>query len=475
MPVIALISAFIAAAVLFWISRRREEKPAELILKGAVIIYLCLSFFRYFLNDAFIWVINGNYYAGTYYDKTDVLQSLIRWGYYTSFVVYPMAVFSRSRFFRNMAVYFCLPFALLSMVFFQDFMAYFADPAGRGLKWAFEARAAYFTAELSFAAFIPLGLAAGLSHRMRLREKGELARFAALIPLVLLQMMPAYLLQSFFGYSGANISPLSLGHVLWLAVTAAQIIALYYVFRFKSYTVRYRLCVFLALVLFFHYGSTYLMGVYVTRLPIQLCNLASYIILVAVLTRWRPLYNFIFVANIVGTCIALAVPDISGGLFSFWNIHFLYEHMLVLIVPVMCMNLRIFPRVRRDAVKHTAVGFCCYFMFCLVLGTLMNGYTDVLGTKVNYFYMFDLDKALSYLPFLGFLRLSVLQVGRFTLYPLFQGLLFTVFLSLCMGFYALVQRFYEVADDHARLRLARIELYQKLTGRESASPTGYAD
>ena len=111
--------AFLGTIVLTLISLlviNRKEKAFSIYLKIITVVFCAIGFFRFMLSDSFIWVINGGYYSGTYYKSIDVLQSILRWGYYLNYAVLPMAVFFNNRIFRNIAIYFCLPFSILSTI-----------------------------------------------------------------------------------------------------------------------------------------------------------------------------------------------------------------------------------------------------------------------------------------------------------------------------------------------------------------------
>lgn len=470
--------AFLGTIVLTLISLlviNKKDKAFSIYLKIVTIVFCAIGFFRFMLSDSFIWVINGGYYSGTYYKSIDVLQSILRWGYYLNYAVLPMAVFFNNRIFRNIAIYFCLPFSILSTIFMGDFFKYFLDPMGRGLHLSATFRYIYFIIELILAMSIPLMVMFGYKHFFNIKDKKEWINFFCALPLVLLQMMPVYLPQSLLGYTGLVAKSFSMVHIVWLLITLLVIFGLYYFFRFKDYDTRYQLCVFLSIALFFHYDSLYLMGFSIPRLPIQLCNLGAYFFLIAVVFRLKKFFDFTFIVNITGAAVAMLMPDIDGGVMGFWNIHFMFEHSLVVIVPALCMALRIFPRVNAKSIKYAFIGYSCYFMFCLISGTILNGFSAETGFKVNYFYIFDLKKAFDYFPFLRFTQNIYIRAGRFIVYPLFQLIIYLGFFGICLLFYWLVQSLYKMTDDHLQLRLSRIDLYEKITKKKSKAPRDFVD
>jgi hypothetical protein len=89
--------------------------------------------------------------------------------------------------------------------------------------------------------------------------------------------------------------------------------------------------------------------------------------------------------------------------------------------------------------------------------------------------MFDFETAYEYFPFARFLEDYVIQLGRFTLYPLFPMLVYFGFGLLCILFYVLVKFCYKIEDDHLELRLSGIELYEKITKKPSRRPKHFID
>ena len=466
---ITFVSTLLAIILILNIFKNKSDESFSKFLKILTLIYCVLGFFRFMLSDSFVYVINGGYLDYVKYDRQDILQTILRWGYYIGYSILPMAVFFKNRFFRNMASYIFLPFAVLSAVFINDYMEYFLSPEGNGLKLVPWIRYTYFIVELVIAMTIPVVLQIKEKHVLNIKDKKELIYFFVGIPLILLQVMPVYTPQSLFGYTGIGI------HTPWLIIIAIETIALYYFFRFKSYDTRYQLVVFLTIVLFYHYDSLYLMGFSIPRLPIQLCNMAAYFYMIAVLFKRQRLFNFCYIVNMVGTLIAILAPDLNDGPLGFWNMHYMFEHMLVFIVPVLCAALRLFPRVNKSALKHMFVGFVIYYVFCLTCGVLLNAYATNQFNRVNYFYLFDLDKAKSYVSFIKFVDKFPIVINGFTFYPLLMAIIFVSFLALCLVWYWATQKLFAINDDRFELRKARIDLYEKITGKKSKSLREYPE
>ena len=348
-------------------------------------------------------------------------------------------------------------------------------PVKHGLYLEAWFRYAYFIFELVLAISIPLLLQIREKHYFNVKDKWEWIRFFAAIPCVAFIMMPVYAPQAIFGYSNQIPEALEPYHIVWLVGLFAFIMALYYFFRFRSYQDRFMICVFLTVVLFFHYDSLYLMGFTIKRLPVQLCNIASYFYLIAIPLRLKKMFHFCFLANIVGALIAILAPDFATGSFGFWNAHYIFEHSLVLAIPALGMGLRIFPRLEKKSFLYMFVGFTIYFIFVFTVGTILNGHAETSAQRVNFFYLFDLKMAFDYFPFLTFAGEYRLEFGRYEVYPIVVSVVYIGFQLLCVLFYALVKLFYKMEDDHLQLRLSSIILYEELTGKKSLRPKHFID
>ena len=464
-----------AAILLLTLFFARKYDRLDHILKGLTFAYCAVCFFRFLLPDAFIYQINGAWFESKYFDSSDILGLVLRWGYYTNCVVLPMAVFTKSRLFRNIASYFSLPFSIASVVCTNNYMQYYLAPEGHGYHLPTAARWSVFVCEMLLAIAIPLLLQFGKKHVFNLRDKTEWKNFLLGLPAVVLMMVPAYAPQTIWGYDVITPARGSNYHLIWVGILFVVTLGIYYYFRFRCYEDRNNLVLFLTLLLFFHYDSLYMMGVNISRLPFQLCNIASYFYLIVILFRLEKMFQFCFIANTVGALFAILFPDFGTGNMSFWNVHFIIEHTLVLWIAAYGMGLRIFPRFSKKTFKYFSIGYTTYVVLIYILGTVLNGFSDVTGETVNYFYMFDFETAYDYFPFATFLEDVVIHIGRFTLYPLFPMLVYFGFGFLCILYYFFIKVCYKLEDDHLELRRSSIDLYEKITKKTSRRPKDFID
>ena len=435
----------------FW---KVEERKFDIFLKVITVLFCGVGFFRFFLSDGFVFVMNGGWYSGVYYDNADIWHSILRWGYFTAYSVLPMAVFFKSRFFRNVASYITMPFAVLSAIFFDDYMAYFL--AGeRGIQGPEAFRYAYFVIELVFAILIPLLIQIKYKHYLNFKDKREVVNFFVGFPLVLLAITPVYVPQSLFGFGEETYTMFGGFHFGWIGILIVVTLLLYFAFRSRPMHDRKMLCMFLTFALFFHYNSLYLMGAPLDRLPFQLCNIASYLILIAMVFNLGKMMQFCYIINITGTLLAIAAPTFEQGAVSFWTLHYIIEHSLVLVVPVLAMALRLYPRVNNKSIKYAFIGFTAYFLFVFILGTLMNGFSEELGGKVNFFYMFDPEVAFDFLPILSFAGEAYFTIGRFEFYPMMAVIIYFGFNAIWLICYLVIRLIFKICDRFHNRRLSR--------------------
>ncbi len=455
--VISIVIATLIPLVIF-----RKKIPSRFIslgLKVLSVILFSLGVFRSFLNDDFIWVINGGTYGEVAYKKTDIIQSILRWGHYLSYVVLPCACFLNKRVFKNVAIYFCFLVAVAELFFFDSTIRYFITDSGRAIYLPPIIRYIEYMLELVLVLVIPLILRFVVGHKFDIKNKKEWSYFIGLLPIMLIICMPVYLLQSFFGFTNVRMKPLSFENIMWILLIVIIIGVLHFKLRFKDYDTKYATLIFLALLLFLHYNSIYLMDLVASRLPFQLCNLGAYLVLIAFLIKKQSFFNFIFLANVPGALIALIAVDVSQGVFSFWNIHYYIEHMWVFILPILAVTLKIFDKPKINGFKHFLIGFTSYFIFCVIAGVILNGFFyepyHLFFNKVNYFYMFD-AKIIGFAPFLGFTRKLEVVIGGYTIYPMYMLFIYVFFVLVSLSFMYITNILNNIAKEHFKLRQIKI-------------------
>ncbi len=384
---------------------------------------LAVSFFiigalRMHFADSFVEIIT---------DGNDIAESLFRWAYNLSYPVITMSVFLGTRLTRNIAFYFCLPVSLIGALRFDNTMYYFLSDGGNGWSTAPWFRYILYIIELSLAISISFLMLYKTKHRFNISDKKEWLNLLAL-PFMLIYAMPAYIPQSLFGYlEEIPDERFSAWHIGWIVLMAVAFTGIYLVFKKKSKEEKWALLTFLALTQFYLSNSVFLRGFRFSRIPLQFCCVACFFYMAIILTKSERLFNFSSFCNVSGAIVASILTTFSEGPLKFWNVHYIEEHTMVLCFPIVALSLGVFPRPTKKAIKDLFIVYSSYFVFCLVLGTVINVLSSDAIYDVNYFYMFNYDEAISYLPFATFLGALKIQVGEIALYPI---LIVTVYVAL---------------------------------------------
>jgi uncharacterized membrane protein YwaF len=430
------------------------------------VVFFVLLVGGYFLPDRVINAVADVSYA----EHVTKIHAVLRWGMEFSAITLVIASFFNFRVLKNLSVFAVLPLSILEMIFIPD-LASFYDA-----EWCVAYLSASIVIQFITAVLIMTDML--LKKEFRFNNWRDYLNFA-LVGLGLTAIsMPVFFPQIYWGYTKIFIEVFKPLHFLYIGITLAEIAVLYYVFRFKDYRIRWAVVTAIALGLFISYNSLFLKQPFnLNRLPIQLCNLASYLAVICVIFRWKHLFNFMFLVNITGALVAIIGLDMSAdlGLGYFWNIHFLVEHMQAFVLPALVMGFRLFPRMDKKSLLSAFVGYNVYFIFCLVTGGLVNIFNyEPGGSILNYFYLFNIDTAIEYAPFFGFLtRSATFTIRNFTFNI---GLIFFIyfgFFVLVLLFYWVLQMFYKMTDDAFELRRSRINIWERLTGKKSRAPLEY--
>jgi len=132
-----------------------------------------------------------------------------------------------------------------------------------------------------------------------------------------------------------------------------------------------------------------------------------------------------------------------------YNMHFIFEHTNVIVVPILALAFGLFPRLDNKSIKHFLIGFAIYFATVFVLGTIFNGIATHTGDdfySANYLFMFDKAEAVDILPFVGPLFDVNFNIGVLTFYPVIQPIILIVFVAICMLVYGAIRLIYFVKD-----------------------------
>ena len=438
------------------------------IVKISTIIYCSLTLVKIILPDSFTLSRSAEELGGGYFQS----YAILRWFECLPFIVLPIAVYSKNRTFKNIAIYVCTIISIVSIIFYSSHMQFFTSPDGRGLNSisvlskGFKAfllnstfRSIYFGIYTMLQLLIPILLAVQEKHIFNFKDKKEIGLFFLILPFLLASCMPIYVPQYLFGYSNIKFEAFGLMHILWIIYTIAMLVVLYFIFRKKELETKKILLFVLALSLIYQYCQMFgAISINVKRFPLQLCNIGAFLILIYLITMNRKIFNFTVIINVVGVLFALAMPDLEGeGLFYLYNMHFVFEHTNVLVIPILTLMFGLFPRLDKTALKHCLIGFVIYFVSVWAIGTMFNAIAVATGNsfyQANYMFMFLPEVAIDFLPFTKVLFDINFKVGYATFYPIIQLIIFVVFVLVCIMMYFAIQLIY-IAIDKAKLKKSK--------------------
>lgn len=421
----------LALIIMMLIFNKHHCKLNNKLVKVFTLLYVTITFFTIFLPDGFIKSVDDPLELVEYNKWHAILRVLLA----VNPIIAIVAVFFDNKTFQKILVYYSLPITFLSTFFYSDFIYYYLDSSGKGLL-KIDGISQNFKDLLLNETFrgvilsVQWILMISICLKVLLIDKPyqgkpsikNLINGGCILVCLLLQMMPIYVPQIIFeGYGPFLFDKFTPLHFIWIFYIIVKIIILWFLFRNQSDENKYILCLVLAISVLFQYNQMFSLTINIKRLPLQLCNLASYLMLIALIFKNKVIFNFNFLVNVVGAVMAILVPDVKGyNIFEIWNLHFIYEHTNVVVVPILSLILGVFDKINLKSYRDAVAGFSIYFGIVTIIGSIFNHLAVVLDKssfKANYMFMFNPDVATSTLPFLQlFVKYSV-RVGEATLYP----------------------------------------------------------
>lgn len=458
--VLFALSLFLLLFLSIYLTKNDENgEKLDIIIKYSTIVFCILTFLNVFLPDGF--TISRE--PDTLNNMNEEFQAILRWLNYACFTVLPIAVFQKNKYFVKLAYYLCLPVALLNVAYYNKYIEYFTSREGAGLRTVKilsenfkefllnETFRAIFFGAVCLAQLVSLILLAYRKFGEMRFEKKERKNFILIGLGVLYMSLPVFVPQYLLGHVDIMVKRFSLPHIIWIVGIAVIIVALYFLFRNKSYETRYLLVLSMSYALLMQFSEMFSASaeLNVMKLPLQLCNLGSYLALLMLLSKNEKFYHFALIVNVVGAVIAIIILDIGqdvSHLSRLWVVHYIVEHTKVLVVPILCLVLKVFNPLTKKSLKHFSVGFTAYYVFVFVLGTISNGFYRIFADKPfqNFFYsnhmfMFDKDIARGLVGFTDPLFENlVIKIGAFEIYPLVQSLVYVAFMVICIGVFFLI-------------------------------------
>lgn len=426
----------------------KNESKMLKFSKIAVIVYMSLTFAGVLMPDEFVIGIREMSRLGLEL-PLDAFQMIMRWLNYVSFVVLPIAVYFNRNTFKKIAIYFCLPVTIIFACMFCEMLPYFTSPHGTGIVDirylpAFIPailRNGVFRGVLFFATILAqlLTIAALILRDVKIFKftKKEIFPFALILVLSIVTILPVYALEGIFNtWTDFVFKGFSFLHFAWIFIIIAEIAVCTIIFKKRPMEDRYILVLILSLSLLLQFNQLFssLGELTCKRMPLQLCNIAAYLIFISITTKNRNLFLFNILVNVAGGIIALMVMDVEvNGILNKANIHYIVEHNNVIVTPLLCLILGVFEPITMKDFKSFVIYFTGYYLIIFVLGTTFNALKVATGSDYffcNYLFMFDQATAARLVGFAGKLFDIKISIGPVTLYPVIQILVYCTFFAI---------------------------------------------
>ncbi len=212
--------------------------------------------------------------------------------------------------------------------------------------------------------------------------------------------------------------------------------------------------------------------------PLHLCNTALFIAPIVLFFKADKLYYFTLFINVLGAFLAMVLPDVAGqNIIGSASVKFWLNHYLAMIIPIVTMSLRIFPRPNMKTFIYSLVAFMGYYILVLVA----NSYFTAHGKTVDFFFInsdFISSKLGSWADDTRDV-IATINIGGYSyvLYPLYQSLYFLVYVALSFAMWFLYEQFFQITDVYRitmersrKIKADRLALEVYLAGRSMKEP-----
>ena len=339
---------------------------------------------------------------------------------------------------------------------------------------------------LVFAVEIGVGLGLSLFQLISLKcirlSRLQCAKSVSIFLGMLLMSMPCWAPQAIFGHGDDSIviEDLTIYHRIALYGIIFFAVAVHLLFNKCEFEQRRYALIYISIatMITFSYEKDFSTFVNLHQWPLHLCNLAMYIFPIVLIFKLHKVYYFTIFINVLGAFFAMVMPNtgeinwISSSSVSFWN-----NHYIAMLLPLLMMSLRIFPRPQIKEFIYSLVGFFCYYIFVLVSNSVLTG----LGHHTDFFFINSDFIASKLGDWAEDLRNFVLNIPYkdyvFTLYPVYQILYFIVYVLMSLGMWFVYEQVFEITDTYEiimernrKIKADRLALEAQLAGRSMQEP-----
>ena len=366
-----------------------------------------------------------------------------------------------SRNFEKLSVIAGIP---LSLILYAVLPWYLQASAGSGFSYG-SVRMVLKFAETTLAVVFPVAvllLSRPFERSVRWKDAALLGYF---VPFGAM-MLPHGIFSALLRDGEGNLRAGSLYQLVWVLATIALFILLYVVLSRKDQKTKYSALLLISLSVVIQYFKIYTFrDIELWNLPIHICNMGTIFIFISLFFRWCTLEMFTYYINVFGATMAMAVPLINDGFWQFSTFNYMYEHSMLIVLPIMSVLLGVSARPKRSEIPKILPLFFGYYLLSVIVGSILHIY----DANVNYFYVIK-DTIAQYLPFLMPLRSITFHIGRAVFYPFYWVVIFVGIIGIVYVLDFIYNYIYIFEDRRIEMRAILAQEKELKTAAVSEQP-----
>lgn len=259
-------------------------------------------------------------------------------------------------------------------------------------------------------------------------------------------------LQTLFGPHKDKTTDFTGIHRIYMYITVVAMFLPYILLRGKSLEDRKLFFGVTAMAAFLQYF--YLLRSGLNGLPLHLCNTAVVMMFIAYLFNLKGVFYFSYFVNVLGAIFAIIMPNTELNANHIRTVHFWYNHINAVILPVLGVALRVYERPNLKMMLRAIGFFSIYFFTVITLNAWFNNLPN--GHGVDYFFTYSdffIDKLGSGVRPLKYNFIWEIPVKDmiWKFFPLYQGAIYVVFIALMFVIWIIYDYLYQISDRHYAL------------------------
>ena len=294
--------------------------------------------------------------------------------------------------------------------------------------------------------------------------------------------VPCWAPKALFGLGDESIvlEDLTIHHRLFIYGSVVFALIVHFLFTRCEYEQRKYALIYISIatMITFSYQYDFSTLTNVAAWPLHLCNLAMFIFPFVLVFKLDKLYYFTIFINVLGAFFAMTMPNTDhANWLSSYSVQYWINHYIAMLLPLLIMSLRIFPRPKMKQFIYSLVAFFGYYVFVLIANSVLTG----MGHETDFFFINSDFIASKLGEWAENLRDIIFQINYkeyvFTLYPVYQLLYFIVYVFLSFAMWFVYEQVFDITDTYSiimernrKIKADRLALESQLAGRSMQEP-----